>query len=146
MTVPTALALCLAFGLLTALDMPARAAGPDAGDGSLASLDASGDGAVDRGEWEAASAARFAELDGNGDGKLSAVEIAMIPVPPGPSADRLRDSRQRQYQAMDANGDGLVDRKEYVDVGLGRFQALDRDGDGRITAEDLRPSGSRRGQ
>ncbi|MGE4219377.1 MAG: EF-hand domain-containing protein [Alphaproteobacteria bacterium] len=133
---PIRFSLGLAAGLLPAIALA----------DSFAGLDRNGDGAVDRAEWSAASAERFAGLDANGDGRLNMVEIATIPVTPGPSAQRLRETRQREYQAMDADGDGEVSREEYLAVSLTRFQALDRNGDQRIAEAEVRSSGGRRGE
>lgn len=49
-------------------------------------LDANGDGAITRAEVDAAAAARFAEADADGNGFLSAEELALLARPATQSA------------------------------------------------------------
>lgn len=79
---------------------------------SFAALDRDADGVVDRAEWDRYGARVFARLDGDGDGILSAEEMA------------------RAHAALDLDGDGFISEDEAIVGGL------DRDGDGRISAEE----------
>jgi Ca2+-binding EF-hand superfamily protein len=42
-----------------------------------------------------------------------------------------------QIEGLDADGDGKITRREYIDARSARFTQLDKDRDGRLTAEDF---------
>lgn len=79
----------------------------------------------------------FERLDANGDGKISAEEMAAAP--------------QRRFEAMDANGDGKVSAEEMVEHRMtmmrarieaqvaGMIAEMDDDGDGMLSAEEMGP-------
>ncbi|WP_296953197.1 EF-hand domain-containing protein [uncultured Massilia sp.] len=99
---------------------------------NVADADANQDGRIVREEWTAWRAARFARMDRNHDGQLSADDIPAM----------LRGGRQgaqfdQLVRALDANGDGRLDRDEFV-AGTRLFDWLDADRDGVIDAAALR--------
>lgn len=79
----------------------------------------------------------FEHLDANGDGKISAEEMAAAP--------------QRRFEAHDADGDGKVSAEEMVEHRMTMMRAriearvaamieeMDDDGDGMLSAEEMGP-------
>ena len=107
--------------------MPMRGGGMGGGMGGLMRADADGDGTVTREEAVAAADARFAALDTNHDGSVTADEMrggmrnggpqgaaAPPPPPPMPSMNRqqFHDGALRQFDRVDANHDAKVDQAE----------------------------------
>jgi len=124
----------------------------------LRQADANGDGKVTKEEQGKARenrekrtkerrAAEFAQLDKDGDGSLSFVELlgqttfmprvrageVRAPAAPG----RLPAVRDR-LRAMDKNGDGKVSRDEFTGPEE-RFKARDKNGDGVLEGDELLP-------
>lgn len=101
----------------------------------------------------------FAELDRNGDGRLSRREVNGHPylerhfnrldrrgrgfltpadlVPP--DASGVGERLQGFFARADANGDGSISRREAAQLPWlrERFRAADRNGDGRVSLEEL---------
>lgn len=97
-------------------------------------LDTNHDGVVSKDEFLAAAAAKFAQLDTAGDGKVTAAEIETSPK----TQDRAVRGAERLVRHMDTNGDGVVSQDEYVAAAKTRFARLDRNGDGYIDADEAR--------
>lgn len=75
-----------------------------------------------RGDVVPRAQARFARLDKNGDGFVTADEF------PARRADR--------FAQLDTDKDGKLSRSEMVEGALQRFDALDTDKDGQITPQE----------
>lgn len=92
--------------------------------GMLIRADTNGDGVITRQEFMAASDARFARMDANKDGKLTADE---------------RQGRRggRMGATADANGDGVVTLEEQRAQAARTFDRLDRNKDGKIDASEI---------
>lgn len=59
---------------------------------------------------------------------------------------RMQQHRERRFAQMDADGDGEVSRAEFDDAHLARFNALDANGNGVIDADEApRHDGGRKG-
>ncbi|MFZ5779015.1 MAG: EF-hand domain-containing protein [Pseudomonadota bacterium] len=71
-------------------------------------------------------------LAASGDPDDDASKPAVRSAPP---ADTSRSGRG--IMRYDANGDGVVDRDEWVAGQSARFQGLDRDGDGKLSQEEM---------
>ena len=76
-----------------------------------------------RGDVQPRQQARFARLDRNGDGFVTAAEF------PRNGAGRVA--------RFDVNRDGKVSRGELVEGALARFARLDADRDGQVTPQEL---------
>lgn len=85
----------------------------------LGALDANGNGAVDRAEFETFMQVTFTKLDANGDGVLTVKEASEV-IP----ADA--------FAAADANGDGKLSGSEFTAVVTDDFRKADLDGDGKL--------------
>lgn len=115
---------------------PARADGrrADFAQKYFEKLDANHDGVVSKDEFMAAAAAKFAQFDTAGDGKVTAAEIETSPK----TQDRAVRGAERFVRHMDTNGDGVVSQDEYVAAAKARFARLDRNGDGYIDADEAK--------
>jgi hypothetical protein len=106
------IALIAAAASLAAFQADAQIMGQD----QLAAIDANGDGAVSREEYDTYGARAFQRLDTNGDLSLSAAEMdGKISVP-----------------GLDADGDGMVSRQEFGRRMTTDFNSADKDGNGLI--------------
>ncbi|MEO5322197.1 acid-shock protein [Mesorhizobium sp. CC13] len=95
-----------------------------------ADADKSGDVTFD--EFAAAMDQRFANADGNGDGKMTVAEIA-------DQIMRMRAERaaQRMVERFDADGDGALTNAEIESRQKKLFALLDRNDDGKIVKDEM---------
>lgn len=103
--------------------------------------DANGDGFLAADETRM-PAQRFAQLDTDGDGRVSLAELQAAPKR-GPRRDPAK-----RFARLDANDDGRVTRDEVPRMPDARFQKLDQNGDGALSVEELsagRPGKGARG-
>ncbi len=121
-----------AFGMLITIGTAAHAGSPSAGAGLLpfAKMDADGDGFLTRDEVRKAREARFAKYDANGDGKAEVSEIDAAIMKR--LEKRKVKIRYRILGRLDANGDGVIDKEEYLNARMRMFDRADRNSDGRI--------------
>lgn len=105
----------------------------------FAQIDADGDGKITKEEMEAFKTARFEAADTDGDGKLSYEELGAV-------RDARRVERaQKMVERLDTDGDGLLNADELAAARPGRegrgpeamFDRLDADGDGALTLEEI---------
>ena len=101
----------------------------------LAQLDTDHDGKISRSEWKGNDIS-FSMLDKNGDGVLTADELAPSPpADPGPSPEVVRARQEKIFRWMDANHDGRVTKAEWRGEAA-KFARLDRNHDGVVTLEE----------
>ncbi|MGI9330694.1 MAG: EF-hand domain-containing protein [Gammaproteobacteria bacterium] len=78
----------------------------------------------------------FAHLDTDGDGRLSAAEMAQMPS----RGDR---SAEQRFARLDTDGDGYLTQEEIHQARQGmrkhrpRFEELDTDGDGQLSIDEM---------
>jgi Ca2+-binding EF-hand superfamily protein len=99
-------------------------------------VDTNRDGAIDRGEFEAAMAKRFARLDTNGDGHLDRGEIEAARERVARRISAARTVAEGRLEARDRNGDGRVSRAEFMHLPA-LFDLADRNRDGRLDKDEL---------
>lgn len=92
----------------------------------IGSYDQNRDRTVTCDEWRASAASSFAKANKSGSGLLSADEFATLAV-----SDRTYLSANFKY--YDANGDGKVDKAEFVERPNPAFTLADKDKDCRLT-------------
>jgi Ca2+-binding EF-hand superfamily protein len=135
------LGISAALGAAQAADSTATTARQ--GGHHFAQLDTNGDGKVTQDEFLAAAAQRFDTLDTSHRGALDVTDLAAAPDVVS------RDDRRAEHIAkrLDGNGDGNVDAAE-AKAGTDRlFDRLDRNKDGILTADEMKAGhGGRHGR
>ncbi|MBV8411901.1 MAG: EF-hand domain-containing protein [Alphaproteobacteria bacterium] len=108
-------------------------------------IDAAKTGAVSRADFLKYRMKSFAELDTNKDGKLSLDEFIKIAEPPystdlpgGPNLEERRNRARADFQSLDSNVDGFVERAEAEAVIQAEFGRYDADRDGKISEPEIR--------
>ena len=154
---PFCAALILAAGAAQAQTQPPRGAEFVPGENFLTMWDQDGDGRVTPDEAHARRADIFDMFDSDGDGRLSDDELRGIDehkalqreADMGPGRNRPQgmsggkgagDFTRSAFAGMarfDADGDGRVDRAEFVAGTDSWFRQRDRDGDGVLTSGDF---------
>lgn len=102
--------------------------GRGGGMGMMRMADANGDGVVTRDEWTAATDARFARMDRNGDGVLDDSER---PDRRGPA---VADATPASSGSRDG---GKITREQYRAQAMRRFDRLDTNHDGKIDQTEM---------
>ncbi|WOI54055.1 hypothetical protein [Parvularcula sp. LCG005] len=105
-------------------------------DRGMTRLDADESGTVSREEAMAPAAQRFAAMDTNNDGQLSADEMKAGRDQRG---DKKGDGKRRRgdrMTGMDADGDGKISKLEMTAAATKRFDKADANGDGTVTTEE----------
>ena len=104
--------------------------------------DRDGDGALSMSEYLAAhkgaNAARFKRLDGDGDGKIIAREMAKKWTAHKSERKGKGGRSDKRFKRMDRNSDGTVSRAEYDQTLRAFFARLDRNKDGVLSGGDRR--------
>lgn len=129
------LAAAFAGTMTGAAALAGQAATPPAGQGApgggrggmMMRADTNGDGMISHAEFTAASDQRFARLDKNGDGFITADELGDM-AGRGPGGGVM---------AADADHDGKVSHAEFTAQAEARFARLDANHDGQITADEM---------
>jgi len=87
----------------------------------------------------------FEELDANKDGKLSIDEFLKVAEPPfsgdvpgGPNLEERRTRAKAEFQNLDTNRDGFIERGEAEALVHAEFNNYDTDRDNKVTEPELR--------
>ena len=120
------LAAALAGTMLGGAAMAAQDAPQGRGGGMMMRADTNGDGSISRAEFTAQAEARFARMDKNGDGFITADEMG---GKGGRGGGRL--------MAADTDHDGKVSHAEFTAMAAARFARMDANNDGEITADEM---------
>ncbi len=97
--------------------------------------DLDGDGVITREELKKARQQRFAGMDADKDGKVSIAELDAA-IMKRLERRKVR-MRYRLLGRLDANGDGVIGKDEFMRVGMPLFNRLDADGDGKVTRQEM---------
>jgi Ca2+-binding EF-hand superfamily protein len=99
----------------------------------LDKLDTNHDGVVTQAEYLAAAAAMYSQFDAQGNGKVTASEIAASPR----AQARVAHATERVVKRLDTNADGVVSQAEYLAAAQKRFSRMDKNGNGFIESDEL---------
>jgi Ca2+-binding EF-hand superfamily protein len=97
------------------------------GGGMMMRADTNGDGKISRAEFAAMSEQRFARMDRNSDGAITADEVG----------DMANRGPGGGVMAADADHDGKVSHAEFTAMATARFARMDANSDGDITADEM---------
>jgi hypothetical protein len=109
----------------------------------FAEIDANGDGKITQDELDAMKAKHFAEADANSDGKVTADEIQTQMA--ARMAERMARGARMMIAFADDNGDGALSADEMA-AGPegGMLMRLDKDGDGAVSQDEFDARGKMR--
>jgi hypothetical protein len=99
-------------------------------------MDVNGDGEITADEMNGKSAEFLAAADTDGNGAVSKDEMKAF--------HEAKRAEHRAKRNPDKNGDGLVDKTEYINAAQERFDKMDKDGNG-VLSEDEQHREGRRG-
>lgn len=117
---------------------------PDApGLARFAAVDADQDGVVSAEEAAAAVELVYVAMDADDDGRLTREEYRAVRMGPQTGTNAARQAERQnakaaRFDAMDGDHDGTVSRAEFLDGGKARFEAADTDRDGKVTPWEFR--------
>ena len=108
-------------------------------------IDTAKKGEVSRADFLKYRMKSFDELDANKDGKLSLDEFLKVAEPPmsadvpgGPNIEERRNRAKAEFQNLDTNRDGFIERAEAETLVHAEFNQYDTDRDNKVTEPEVR--------
>lgn len=115
------------------------------GRGRFAMIDANEDGMVSAEEAASQADMVFTAMDADDDGALTLDEFMLVRMGPqaGYNEDReaaMQARKAARFDPMDADKDGSVTKAEFMAASKAHFDAADADGDSKVTPWEMRAS------
>lgn len=104
--------------------------GKGRGHGGWDRMDINGDGEITADEMSEKNAAFIEAADADGNGAVSKDEMKAY--------HKAKREERRAKRSADANGDGIVDRTEFLNAAQERFDKMDKDGNGVLSEDEQR--------
>lgn len=109
----------------------------------FAAIDVDKDGAISAAEMASNAGAVFDVMDADSSGTITREEYMTVRLGAQQGLNKARETERQTAKAarfapMDTNRDGKVDRAEFVAAAEARFRAADRNHDGRVTPAEFR--------
>jgi Ca2+-binding EF-hand superfamily protein len=108
-------------------------------------IDTAKKGEVSRADFLKYRMKSFEELDTNKDGKLTLDEFLKVAEPPmsqdvpgGPNLEERRNRAKAEFQNLDTNRDGFIERAEAETLVHSEFNQYDTDRDNKVTEPEVR--------
>jgi Ca2+-binding EF-hand superfamily protein len=108
-------------------------------------IDTAKKGEVSRADFLKYRMKSFEELDANKDGKLTLDEFLKVAEPPmsqdvpgGPNLEERRNRAKAEFQNLDTNRDGFIERAEAETLVHSEFNQYDTDRDNKVTEPEVR--------
>jgi len=108
-------------------------------------IDTAKKGEVSRADFLKYRMKSFEELDANKDGKLTLDEFLKVAEPPmsqdvpgGPNLEERRSRAKAEFQNLDTNRDGFIERAEAETLVHSEFNQYDTDRDNKVTEPEVR--------
>lgn len=98
-------------------------------------IDANSDGVISRAEYRNVQAARWTEIDRNGDGHLTEDDFPRFAL------ERAR-TQLAEIAYLDTSGDGRISRDEFLNGPAPLFRRADRTADGILTRSEVEAAAS----
>jgi EF-hand domain pair/EF hand len=115
------------------------------GRGRFASIDVNEDGVVSAEEAASQADMVFTTMDGDDDGSITLDEFMAVRMGPqsGMNPERediMQQKKSARFEPMDADKDGAVSKAEFIAASKAHFDASDTDQDGKVTPWEIRSS------
>lgn len=109
----------------------------------FATVDGNQDGTISADEAAAQSESVFEQIDADGDDSITEEEFMTLQMGPGAGrfqahVNRRMERKQARFQDMDQDDDGTVTKEEFFAAAESRFQASDGNQDGQVTPWEFR--------
>lgn len=110
----------------------------------LQGIDTNNDGKLQGGELMAWRESVFDAMDADGDDTLTKAEFMAVRLGPGADpdragmrADQMQAMKAAEFDAMDTDRNGRIDRDQFVDAAAAAFTTADTDRDGALSAAEF---------
>ncbi|WP_428409990.1 EF-hand domain-containing protein [Hyphococcus sp.] len=124
--------------LIAASAMAGEGKGEGRWSGHWDRMDVNGDGVLTADEMSEKHAQFIEDADADGDGAVTKEEMKAF--------HEAKRAEWREARNPDKNGDGVVDKTEYINAAQERFDKMDKDGNGVLSEDEQKRRGHHGGR